>query len=188
MDLKIKQKEYNDSKLNSYEVFRSKKSKEDAEVIYYLAGLVKQSENENKERLKVVNRLGIAGSGIFVLFDYKRNTDFYATAALWELATKLDPMMKEPVLDLAKELKSSGKKAKAIDFYKKYLELARGEKIEESKLAEIYFSIASLYTELKQNVLASSFYELYYKAETDFKKRIQFSYELGSFLKIEPGI
>ncbi|AJR14969.1 hypothetical protein ACO2J1_05765 [Leptospira interrogans] len=187
MDLKIKQKEYNDSKLNSYEVFRSKKSKEDAEVIYYLAGLVKQSENENKERLKVVNRLGIAGSGIFVLFDYKRNTDFYATAALWELATKLDPMMKEPVLDLAKELKSSGKKAKAIDFYKKYLELARGEKIEESKLAEIYFSIASLYTELKQNVLASSFYELYYKAETDFKKRIQFSYELGSFFENRTG-
>ncbi|PJZ28709.1 tetratricopeptide repeat protein [Leptospira kmetyi] len=186
-DLKNKQKEYDDSKSGSYENFRKKKSKEDAEVVYYLANLVKQAENENKERLKVVNNLGIAGTGIFVLFDYKRNTDFYATAALWELASKLDPTMKEPVLDLAKELKSSGKKAKAIDFYKKYLDLARAEKTEESKLAEVYFSIASLYTELKQNVLASSFYELYYKAETDSKKKIPFTYELGSFFENRTG-
>ncbi|TGK24474.1 hypothetical protein EHQ05_16285 [Leptospira yasudae] len=186
-DLKAKEKEYNDSKSGSYENFRKKKSKEDAEVVYYLANLVKQAENENKERLKVVNNLSVAGTGIFVLFDYKRNTDFYATAALWELATKLDPTMKEPVLDLAKELKSSGKKAKAIDFFKKYLELARAERTEESKLAETYFSIASLYTELKQNVLASSFYELYYKAETDPKKKVPFTYELGSFFENRTG-
>ncbi|EMJ93413.1 tetratricopeptide repeat protein [Leptospira alstonii] len=186
-DLKIKEKEYNDSKSGVYETFRRKKSKEDADVVYYLAGLVKQAEGENKERLKVVNQLGIAGTGIFVLFDYKRNTDFFATAALWELVTKLDPTMKEPVLDLAKELKASGKKARAIDFYKKYLELARKEKTEESKLADTYFSIASLYTELKQNVLASSFYELYYKAETDSKRKIPFTYELGSFFENRTG-
>lgn len=135
-----------------------------------------------------MNQFGAAGTGIFVLFDYKRNTDFYATAALWELATKLDPTMKEPILDLAKELKASGKKAKAVDFYKRYLELSLAERTEENKLAEIYFAIASLYTELKQNVLASSFYELYYKAEINPKKKSSFAYELGPFLKIEPVI
>ncbi|EMN13646.1 hypothetical protein [Leptospira borgpetersenii] len=184
-DLKNKEKEYNES--GFYENFRRKKSREDADVVYYLAGLVKQAESENKERLKVVNQFGAAGTGIFVLFDYKRNTDFYATAALWELATRLDPTMKEPVLDLAKELKASGKKAKAVDFYKKYLELALVERTEENKLAEIYFAIASLYTELKQNVLASSFYELYYKAETDPKKKSSFAYELGSFFENRTG-
>ncbi|WP_061223099.1 hypothetical protein [Leptospira weilii] len=186
-DLKNKEKEYNDSKSVFYENFRKKKSREDADAVYYLAGLVKQAESENKERLKVVNQFGAAGTGIFVLFDYKRNTDFYATAALWELATKLDPTMKEPVLDLAKELKASGKKAKAVDFYKRYLELSLAERIEENKLAEIYFAIASLYTELKQNVLASSFYELYYKAEINPKKKSSFAYELGSFFENRTG-
>ncbi|WP_004472214.1 hypothetical protein [Leptospira santarosai] len=186
-DLKNKEKEYNDSRSDSYENFRKKKSREDADLVYYLARLVKQAESENKERLKVLNHFGAAGTGIFVLFDYKRNTDFYATAALWELTTKLDPTMKEPVLDLAKELKASGKKAKAIDFYKRYLELSLVERTEENKLAEIYFAIASLYTELKQNVLASSFYELYYKAESDSKKKSSFAYELGSFFENRTG-
>lgn len=186
-DLKIKEKEYSESKSGSYENFRKKKSKEDAGTVYYLANLIKQAENENKERLKVVNNLSVSGTGIFVLFDYKRNTDFFATAALWELVTKLDPEAKDAFLDLAKELKASGKKEKAIDFFQKYLELARKEKIEESKLAPVYISIASLYTELKQNVLASSYYELYYKAEADSKKRIAFAYELGSFFENRTG-
>ncbi|MBM9577367.1 hypothetical protein JWG45_09400 [Leptospira sp. 201903070] len=186
-DLKTKEKEYSDSKSSGYENFRKKKSKEDAATVYYLANLIKQAENENKERLKVVNNLSVSGTGIFVLFDYKRNTDFFATAALWELVTKLDPEAKDAFLDLAKELKASGKKAKSIDFFQKYLELARKEKIEESKLAPVYISIASLYTELKQNVLASSYYELYYKAETDSKKRIAFAYELGSFFENRTG-
>ncbi|XDD51497.1 hypothetical protein AB3N59_07110 [Leptospira sp. WS92.C1] len=186
-DLKSKEKEYIDSKSSVYESFLKKKSKEDAETVYYLANLIKQSENENKERLKVVNNLSVSGTGIFVLFDYKRNTDFFATAALWELVTKLDPNAKDAFLDLAKELKASGKKAKAIDFYKKYLELARKENIEESKLAEVYDSIASLYTELKQNVLAASYYELYYNAETNPRRKTSFAYELGSFFENRTG-
>ncbi|TGK30961.1 hypothetical protein EHQ12_06055 [Leptospira gomenensis] len=186
-ELERREKEYSDSKAAAYESFRVKKSKEDAQTVYYLAGLIRQSENENKERLKVVNNLSVSGTGIFVLFDYKRNTDFFATAALWELVTKLDPEFKDAYLDLAKELKSSGKKEKAIDFYKKYLDLARKEKTEESKLAETYFAIASLYTELKQNVLASSYYESYYGAEADSKKKKKFAYELGSFFENRTG-
>ncbi|MEI1279964.1 hypothetical protein V6Z05_16655 [Leptospira venezuelensis] len=178
---------YKDSFENNYYPFFKRKSKEDADTVFALAKFVKDSENENKERLKVVNKTSVSGQGIFVLFDYKRNTDFFAYAALLELAFRLDPEHSQVVLALAEELKASGKKAKSLDFFLKYLALALKENKTPAEIAYVYRAIASLHTELKQYVLAAEFYEKYYLAEPDPKKKGIYAFELGNFFESKLG-
>ncbi|EMK02281.1 hypothetical protein LEP1GSC192_2115 [Leptospira sp. B5-022] len=178
---------YKDSFENNYYPFFKRKSREDAETVFTLAKFVKESENENKERLKVVNKTSVSGQGIFVLFDYKRNTDFFAYAALLELAFRLDPEYSPVVLALAEELKASGKKSKSLDFFLKYLALALKENKTPSEMAYVYRAIASLHTELKQYVLAAEFYEKYYQSEPDPKKKGIYAFELGNFFESKLG-
>ncbi|PJZ68056.1 hypothetical protein CH373_04635 [Leptospira perolatii] len=178
---------YKDSFEKNYFPYFRKKSREDAEAVYHLAKLVKNAENDNKERLKVVNKASVSGQGIFVLFDYKRNTDYFAYAALLEIAYRLDSEYSSVVLDLANEFRSSGKKAKALDFFLKYLVLAQKENRPPAELAPIYRNIASLHTELKQYVLGAEFYEKYYSSESDAKKKAMYAYELGNFFETKIG-
>ncbi|MEI7014777.1 hypothetical protein [Leptospira licerasiae] len=178
---------YKDSFENNYYPFFKRKSREDADTVFTLAKFVKDSENENKERLKVVNKTSVSGQGIFVLFDYKRNTDFFAYAALLELAFRLDPEHSQIVLALAEELKASGKKSKSLDFFLKYLALALKENKTPAEIAYVYRAIASLHTELKQYVLAAEFYEKYYLAEPDPKKKGIYAFELGNFFESKLG-
>ncbi|GBF38660.1 hypothetical protein [Leptospira johnsonii] len=178
---------YKDSFENNYYPFFKRKSREDADTVFALAKFVKESENENKERLKVVNKTSVSGQGIFVLFDYKRNTDFFAYAALLELAFRLDPEYSPVVLALAEELKASGKKSKSLDFFLKYLALALKENKTPAEIAYVYRAIASLHTELKQYVLAAEFYEKYYLSEPDPKKKGIYAFELGNFFESKLG-
>lgn len=178
---------YKDSFENNYYPFFKRKSREDADTVFALAKFVKESENENKERLKVVNKTSVSGQGIFVLFDYKRNTDFFAYAALLELAFRLDPEYSPVVLALAEELKASGKKSKSLDFFLKYLALALKENKTPAEMAYAYRAIASLHTELKQYVLAAEFYEKYYLSEPDYKKKGIYAFELGNFFESKLG-
>ncbi|PJZ75503.1 hypothetical protein [Leptospira neocaledonica] len=178
---------YKDSFENNYYPFFKRKSREDADTVFTLAKFIKESENENKERLKVVNKTSVSGQGIFVLFDYKRNTDFFAYAALLELAFRLDPEHSQVVLALAEELKASGKKAKSLDFFLKFLALALKENKTPAEIAYVYRAIASLHTELKQYVLAAEFYEKYYLSEPDPKKKGIYAFELGNFFEGKLG-
>ncbi|TGJ98243.1 hypothetical protein EHQ53_00470 [Leptospira langatensis] len=185
--LRAAENAYKDSFEKNYYPYFKRKSREDADAIFTLAKYVKDSENENKERLKVVNKASVSGQGIFVLFDYKRNTDYFAYAALLELAFRLDPEYSPVVLALAEELKASGKKGKSLDFYLKYLALALKENKTPAEIAYVYRSIASLHTELKQYVLAGEYYEKYYQSEPDEKKKGLYAFELGSFFDTKVG-
>ncbi len=186
-NLRNTEKSYKDSFENNYYPFFKRKSREDADAVFTLAKYVKISENENKERLKVVNKASVSGQGIFVLFDYKRNTDYFAYSALTELAFRLDPEYSPVVLALAEELRASGKKAKALDFYLKYLALALKENKSPTEIAPVYRAIASLHTELKQYILAGEYYEKYYESEPDPKKKGIYAFELGHFFDSKIG-
>ncbi|TGK13092.1 hypothetical protein EHO60_02515 [Leptospira fletcheri] len=178
---------YKESFEKNYYPFFKKKSREDAQAVFDLAKRVREAENENKERLKVVNKTSVSGQGIFVLFDYKRNTDFFGTAGLLELAFRLDPEYSDVVLELAKELRSAGKKAKSLDFYLKFLTLALKENRSDAEISSVYREVASLYTELKQYVPASDYYEKYHKTEPDPARKSLYSFELGSFFENRIG-
>ncbi|TGJ99652.1 hypothetical protein EHO59_17600 [Leptospira semungkisensis] len=185
--LRAAENSYKDSFEKNYYPYFKRKSREDADAVLLLANYIKTSENENKERLKVVNKASVSGQGIFVLFDYKRNTDFFAYAALLELAFRLDPEYSPVVLALAEELKASGKKGKSLDFFLKYLALALKENKTPAEIAYVYRSIASLHTELKQYVLAGEYYEKYYLSEPDPKKKGLYAFELGAFFDTKVG-
>jgi hypothetical protein len=177
---------YDESYLSNYQVFQKSKSREDAELYYKLAVLVRQSEESNKERLKIVNKSSLVGRGIFILFDYKRNTDFYAYEYLLEKAYKVDPNYPEVMLEVAKQFKIDGKKLKAIDYFEKYTkaQLTKGDGLtsdETETLADCYLNLAILNSDLKRKVIAANYYELFQNTTKDEEKKKSIVFELGRF-------
>ncbi|MCC6274511.1 MAG: hypothetical protein IT569_01510 [Leptospiraceae bacterium] len=179
----VKEKEtaYRDSKKNNYLPFYLKKSKEDAKILFSFAKIIKIVENENKERQKIINKTSTAGKGIFVLFDYKRNSDFFAYQQILEFAHKVDAENEEIVKAIAEESQMAGKKQNALDFYLKYENLLEKKNSNPSDRKTTNLKIAILYSDLKRYVLAADFYEKYLAKETDPKKKASIEFEVAEF-------
>ncbi|MCE9499421.1 MAG: hypothetical protein K8R21_02800 [Leptospira sp.] len=174
---------YKESLRINFEPFRKTKAKENADTVMKLAILIKAIENENKERLKIINKSAESGKGIFVLFDYKRNTNYFAYDLLLELAHKLDPTNADIVKLIAEESKSSGKKQNAIDFFLKFIKLKENGSPASStnSLGDTYLSMAILYSDLKRYVQAGECYEKYLETASDQNKKNNLYYQLGEF-------
>lgn len=185
-DLDDSIKRYDESIITNYLKFKKSKSREDAELYYKLAVLVRQSEDSNKERLKIINKSSLVGRGIFILFDYKRNTDFYAYEYLLEKAYKVDPSYPEIMLEVARQFKLDGKKLKAIDYFEKYtkVQLEKESRLtldEVEILADCYLNLAILNSDLKRKVIAANYYELFQNTTKDEEKKKSIVFELGRF-------
>ncbi len=181
--VKAKETEYSDSLLNSFGSYVSKKTKEDSNTIVDFAKLIKQIENDNKERAKVENKSDNFGRGIFVAADNNRNQDFTGYSQLLEFAIKINPNNSEAILFLADEYKSSSKKRNAVDLYLKYIRFANlPENNGKYPLYDVYKNVAALYTDLKQYVVASSYYEKMIEIlNADKKDDPYLYYQLGDF-------
>lgn len=180
------EKNYQASLEQNYEPYRKKKSREDAENYYKLAQLVRKLEDTNKERLKIVNKSTLIGRGIFILFDYKRNTDFFAYEYLLEKSYRMDPTFPEAILEVAKQFKIDGKKLKSIDYFGKFIELklAEGQNLSDTDtevLADAYLNLAILNSDIKRKVIAADFYEKFFATTQDSNKKKAILYELGRF-------
>lgn len=180
------EKSYQASLEQNYEPFRKLKSREDAENFYRLAQLVRKSEDANKERLKIVNKSTLVGRGIFILFDYKRNTDFFAYEYLLEKSYRIDPSFPEAIYEVAKQFKIDGKKIKSIDYFEKYIALKLAENQDPSDedketLADTYLNLAILNSDIKRKVIAADYYEKFFTTTQDASKKQAIVYELGRF-------
>ncbi|WCL49985.1 tetratricopeptide repeat protein [Leptospira sp. GIMC2001] len=180
------EKNYQDSMIENFEPARKTQSREDATTYYNLANLIRKVEEKNKERFKIINKASFVGKGIFVLFDYKRNTDFYAYEYLLEKSHRLDPSYPEPIREVANQFKIDGKKIKAIDYYNKYVDLVRKENpnLDEDmneEIADVYLNIAILNSDIKRKVIASQYYDLFLNTTKDQEKKNRMYYELGRF-------
>ncbi len=181
--VKAKEAEYSDSLLGNFGNYVSKKTKEDSNTLVDFAKLIKSIENENKERAKVENKSDLFGKGVFVAADTNRNQDFTGYAQLLEFAVKVNANNAQAISLLADEYKTSGKKRNAVDLYLKYIRLADlPENNGKLPLYEVYKSLAQLYTDLKQYVVASSYYEkMVDLLKSDKKEDPYLYYQLGSF-------
>ncbi len=182
-NLKAKEKEYSESLLNNFGAYVSKKIKEDSNTVVDFAKLIKSIENENKERAKVENKSDNYGRGIFVAADMNRNQEFTGYSQLLEFAIKVNANNSEAILLLADEYKSSSKKRNAVDLYLKYIRFANlPENNGKYPLYDVYRNVAALYTDLKQYVVASSYYEKMIEILTADKKDDPYLYyQLGDF-------
>ena len=201
--IKSKQKEVQDFELrylSSYEEnylpFQKENNAEIARALYDLALVIKKLEEENKERLRVINKLGTAGRGVFVLFDYKRSTDFFAYESLLERAYRIDPNIPEINFEIAMELRRSGKKHKSIDYFNKFLELVDKLTSTNSNLVtanlfkmqkDAHLSLGILNADVKRKVQAGFHYEKYLQLEKEEDKRTKLFFELGRFFQKEIG-
>ena len=182
-NVKAKEAEYSESLVNNFGNYVSKKTKEDSNTVLDFAKLIKQIENDNKERAKVENKSDSYGRGIFVAADTNRNQDFTGYSQLLEYAIKINANNVDAILLLADEYKSSGKKRNAVDLYLKYIRFASlAENNNKYPVYDVYKNIAALYTDLKQYVVASSYYEKMIEILTAEKKDDPYLfYQLGDF-------
>jgi len=183
--LQTASKNYEDSLKSRYAVYLLAKQQSDSKSFYDMANVVKKIEDDNKERLKIINKLGVAGKGIYVLFDYKRNTDFFAYELLLEKAHSMWPENPQVILDVAEQYRQDGKKERAIDFYEKYLGLIEKQnptdEAGKEALSKTYLRLAMLNADIKRKVIASSYYEKYFLASADSAEKTRVSYEMGVF-------
>lgn len=191
--LALAKENYETSLKNNYEPYRRAKSREDAEIYYNLANLIKKSEEGNKERLKIINKSSFAGRGIFVLFDYKRNTGFAAYEYLLEKSYRMDPTFPQPIREIADQLKLDGKILKSIDFYNKYIEYINKEyqgsipDQEKEDIADVYLNLAILNADAKRKIIAAQNYDRFLDTTNDEEKKKKIYYELGRFYEKQIG-
>jgi hypothetical protein len=182
---------YEASLLQRYGKYLSEKQKSDSKTLYEMANVVKKIEDDNKERLKIINKLGTAGKGIYVLFDYKRNVDFYAYDLLLERAYTQWPENPSVIFDIAEQYRQDSQKAKAIDFFEKYMNLLNKENSldpsQKEKLINTYLRLATLNADLKRKVIASGYYEKYFQSSADSRDKTRVSFEMGMFFATHIG-
>lgn len=210
-------KDYENSLAVNYEPFRKTKSREDAQMFYRIAELIRSTEDKNKEKLKIIQKSSFSGRGVFVLFDYKRNTGFHAYEYFLEISHRLDPSYPEPIQAVAYQFKMDGKKQKAVDYYDRYVALMesrlpkisdqnRNQELDRNrdqnigrdqqpkldaeeieKLADVYLQLAILNADLKRKVIAQQNYEKFLETTRDPSKAEKILYELGRFHEKQIG-
>jgi hypothetical protein len=184
-------KNYDQSIIERYGKYLSERQKLDSSTLYDMANVVKKIEDDNKERLKIINKLGTAGKGIYVLFDYKRNVDFFAYELILEKAYSQWTENPNVIYDIADQYRQDSQKAKAIDFYEKYAGLLLKEKTldeaQKLRLINTYLRLATLNADIKRKVIASGFYEKFFQTSPDSKDKTRVSYEMGVFFATHIG-
>ncbi|TGM69652.1 hypothetical protein EHQ96_09045 [Leptospira levettii] len=182
---------YEDSYNKRYLAYLNKRKQIESNDLYAFANVVKKLEDDNKERLKIVNKLGTAGKGIYVLFDYKRNTDFFAYELILERAYRIWNENPNVLNDIAEQYRQDGKKEKAADFYEKalteYLKNPNPSDEEKEKIIKANLRLATINADLKRNILAGNYYETFFKLSPDTPEKTRVSYEIGVFFNHKIG-
>ncbi|MCG6139216.1 hypothetical protein LFX27_01330 [Leptospira mtsangambouensis] len=188
---KSTKQKYDESVNLRYLKYLNQRKQVESNDLYAFANVVKKLEDDNKERLKIVNKLGTAGKGIYVLFDYKRNTDFFAYELLLERAYRLwneNPLV---LTDIAEQYRQDGKKERAADFYEKGLdELLKKQNPSEDEKERIIKSnlrLATINADLKRNIIAGLYYDKYFNLSPDSPDKTRVSYEIGVFFNSQIG-
>lgn len=182
---------YDESVNQRYLAYLNKRKQIESNDLYAFANVVRKLEDDNKERLKIVNKLGTAGKGIYVLFDYKRNTDFFAYELILERAYRLwneNPLV---LTDIAEQYRQDGKKERAADFYEKglveLLKVKNPTAEEQERIIKSNLRLATLNADLKRNILAGQYYEKYFNLSPDSVDKTRVSYEIGVFFNSQIG-
>lgn len=183
--------EYEKSYNERYLLYLNKRKQIESNDLYAFANVVKKLEDDNKERLKIVNKLGTAGKGIYVLFDYKRNTDFFAYELILERAFRIWNENPNVLNDIAEQFRQDGKKEKAADFYEKslneFLKIPNPTDEEKEKIIKANLRLATINADLKRNILAGNYYETFFNLSPDTAEKTRVSYEIGVFFNQKIG-
>lgn len=183
--------EYEKSYNERYLLYLNKRKQIESNDLYAFANVVKKLEDDNKERLKIVNKLGTAGKGIYVLFDYKRNTDFFAYELILERAFRIWNENPNVLNDIAEQFRQDGKKEKAADFYEKslneFLKNSNPSDDEKEKIIKANLRLATINADLKRNILAGNYYETFFNLSPDTAEKTRVSYEIGVFFNQKIG-
>ncbi|MCW7469638.1 tetratricopeptide repeat protein [Leptospira kanakyensis] len=187
---RIKQK-YDESINLRYLIYLDKRKQIESKDLYAFANVVRKLEDDNKERLKIVNKLGTAGKGIYVLFDYKRNTDFFAYELILERAYRVWNENPFVLSDIAEQYRQDGKKERAADFYEKglneLLKIKNPSEEEKEKIIKSNLRLATINADLKRNIIAGQYYEKYFNLSPDSADKTRVAYEIGVFFNAQIG-
>ncbi|WP_244288300.1 tetratricopeptide repeat protein [Leptospira congkakensis] len=188
---KSAKQKYDESVNLRYISYLDKRKQIESNDLYAFANVIRKLEDDNKERLKIVNKLGTAGKGIYVLFDYKRNTDFFAYELILERAYRIWNENPSVLTDIAEQYRQDGKKERATDFYEKglneLLKIKNPSAEEQEKITKSNLRLATINADLKRNILAGQYYEKYFNLSPDSVDKTRVSYEIGVFFNAQIG-
>ncbi|PJZ46451.1 hypothetical protein [Leptospira brenneri] len=188
---KTTKQKYDESVNLRYLSYLDKRKQVESNDLYAFANVVKKLEDDNKERLKIVNKLGTAGKGIYVLFDYKRNTDFFAYELILERAYRVWNENPSVLTDIAEQYRQDGRKERATDFYEKglneLLKIKNPSPEEQEKIIKSNLRLATINADLKRNILAGQYYERFFSLSPDSADKTRVSYEIGVFFSSQIG-
>lgn len=174
--LKQKEQEYQTSLNENYLPMLKKRNENLANKLFRFAKLTKEMEINEKTYRYVKEAYPIHE------INFK---DFPSFLQILEFANRLAPENPEVLYHIAEEYRSISKKKEALTYYLKYDSLPK-ERFSEKPKEDVSLKIASLYTELKQPVLAVSFYERHFENLDEGKKQ-SFAFVLGDFFEKRIG-
>lgn len=190
-ELQTAKQNYEDSLNSRYNEYLKKRREAESNELYAMATVVKKLEDDNKERLKIINKSGVAGKGIYVLFDYKRNTDFFAYELILERAYRVWNENPFVLGDIAEQYRQDGKKERAVDFYEKSLselqKIQNPTEEDQTKINLTFLRLATINADLKRKVIAGNYYEKYFSSSPDSIEKTRVSYEMGVFFSEHIG-
>ncbi|MCB1156358.1 MAG: hypothetical protein H7A25_08885 [Leptospiraceae bacterium] len=119
-ELEEKKLAYEESYKNNYLPYKESKDKENADVLFRLAGLVRELEEESLQVRKQRTQIPIPRDPRFI-FDSTRERDFPAYRQILHLAHRFEPSNKQILFALADEHRMAGKTKEAADYFESYI-------------------------------------------------------------------
>ena len=168
-------------RIGPYRSYHKAKQKEDGELAFRMAILIKGLEEKNKKLSRILNRSSYSrGVGSSVLEEKTRFGKFIGYGIFLEMANKLDPDNTRYLSLLAEEYRNSRHNKRAIIFEKRYIELSVKQTPIPAELSEHYLRLGGLFTDTRNYIAAAGAYEEFLKRETDANKKNKISLQLAN--------
>lgn len=135
-----------------------KKQATDASILFRVAGLVKEIEEENKKKLRIRNQNNF---GTAVINDYSKSKDFFGYAALVEFAARLDPRNPLYPEKLSDEYARRRDQRKAIYYTRRAIRLWKEQDpaANSEKITQFHFRAGGLMTNVRDYLGATYHFE-----------------------------
>ncbi len=176
----LDRKKKSEDKFREYEKSHNKSS---SVILNEMAVLIREIEDANKERQKVIYKKSFYKTQFNQTFlhDYSQNRDYTAYANYLDMSSRLDPENAKIPFLLAKEYKLSQKPHKAIDAYQKSLEANQkvAGQLNDGELKAVYLNLAGLYYETKKYVDSAYYYQLSMEKTSDPDEKKNLTFQLG---------
>ncbi len=152
----------------AYKKYYERKRERDGDLAYTMAVLIRKLEIENKNLSRILNRSSFyRGLGNEQGEEVTELRNFVGYAIFLEMAHRIDPDNLKYLTLLSQEYRNSRSNDRAAAFEENYVRIASAMNPQPSELPAHYRTLAGLYTDLRNYILAAQTCEKYLEKGAD---------------------